>query len=500
MLIGCVLLSTHVQANDFKKRFEEFRTYQQVSFDSTRSEQQKAYDEFRRQQNAQYVAQLRENWQEYPLSDVLQPIEKNSIMPTDYRQTIVTSTAGEIEENTPLITNTSILYLPEKTPQPQPMVPIQPKPQEEEVVSIALYGTLISIAFPKDADLHLRGVDEYNISKLWEQIADTIVPNKFDNTLASCLSKRRHMNLCDWAYLQMVKAISNRRYGNSNEATIFAAYLMAQSGYKIRLAYTDTRIYLLIASQHEIYGMSRYKVENEWYYMVDGYGISSCFISNAGLREEHKLSLFIFDELKIDAEPSDIVYATSSQGWSLPIQVNTNLIDFYDGYPACRVFNGDESSKWLIAVNTPLDAVAKQTLYPHILDSIRHLTPWAATAMILNWVQTAFRYELDNNVWGNDRVFFSEETLYYPRSDCEDRAILFTTLVRDILGLDVLLLCYENPYHVATAVHFPVEEAYGKYVMHDGKRYMVCDPTFANASIGQEMPEYKYSQAQIIVP
>lgn len=57
--------------------------------------------------------------------------------------------------------------------------------------------------------------------------------------------------------------------------------------------------------------------------------------------------------------------------------------------------------------------------------------------MILNWVQTGSEYEYDDKVWRHDRAFFAEETLYYPYCDCEDRSILFSRFVRDLLGLDV---------------------------------------------------------------
>lgn len=54
--------------------------------------------------------------------------------------------------------------------------------------------------------------------------------------------------------------------------------------------------------------------------------------------------------------------------------------------------------------------------------------------------------------FGREKYFFAEETLFYPLSDCEDRAIFFAILIRNLLGLDVIGLDY--PGHIATAVHF----------------------------------------------
>ena len=111
-------------------------------------------------------------------------------------------------------------------------------------------------------------------------------------------------------------------------------------------------------------------------------------------------------------------------------------------------------------------------------------------------MQTAFVYEYDDIVWGGDRAFFADETLYYPYADCEDRAVLFSRLVRDLLGLEVVLLYY--PGHLATAVAFS-EEVAGDYLVFDNQRYIVCDPTYIGAPVGRTMPNMNNQEAQIIV-
>lgn len=514
-VICSLTLSVCYAQRDFRKEFEERTSRQRERFDSITYDQQKQFDEFRRKQNESYVGRLRQRWEQYETAQPLTPEEENRIVPMEYAEPpiSVSLTTKSVEfmsaeeqdslalaaEERHLPTHEEVIVIPGSIPQPQPMVPIKASVQEQDIVSIALYGTFISVPFPKNVALHLQSLDENGIATLWEQIADTVVPSQFDITILSCLKHRDDMKLCDWAYLKMVQTIAKKRFGNTNEATIFAAYIMAQSGYKIRLAFTESYAYILLASHHEIYGMNRYHLDNEWYYMVDSQGVNTCYISNVGYDKEQKLSLFIPYEQKIDFELSDTIIATSRKGWSLPIQTNINLINFYNDYPTGRVFHGDESSKWLIGVNTPLDSVVKSILYPQIRKSIKGLTPWQATTMILNWVQTAFQYDLDENVWGRDRIFFAAETLHYPFSDCEDRAILFTTIVRDILGLDIILLYYDNPCHLATAVHFPIEEAESEFVMYNNKRYVVCDPTYTNAPIGKKMSYFDTIQAQIII-
>ena len=116
--------------------------------------------------------------------------------------------------------------------------------------------------------------------------------------------------------------------------------------------------------------------------------------------------------------------------------------------------------------------------------------------MIINFVQTAFVYEYDDKVWGGDRIFAADETLYYPYSDCEDRAILFTRIIRDVMGLETALVYY--PGHLAAAVRFN-EEIPGDYFVIGDKRYLICDPTFIGANIGRTMTGMDNSRAQVIL-
>lgn len=93
-------------------------------------------------------------------------------------------------------------------------------------------------------------------------------------------------------------------------------------------------------------------------------------------------------------------------------------------------------------------------------------------------------------------ILFAEETLFYPYCDCEDRAILFTRLVRDLLGLKTILVYY--PGHLASAVCFS-ENVPGDYVVLNGKRFVVSDPTYIGAPVGMTMPDMDNNAASVIL-
>ena len=109
--------------------------------------------------------------------------------------------------------------------------------------------------------------------------------------------------------------------------------------------------------------------------------------------------------------------------------------------------------------------------------------------------QTAFEYKTDDAQFGGEKYMFAAETLYYPYSDCEDRSILFSYLVHELLQLEVVGLIY--PGHAATAVRFS-QPISGDQVEINGARYLICDPTYINADIGTAMPQFKQSKPTVI--
>lgn len=117
--------------------------------------------------------------------------------------------------------------------------------------------------------------------------------------------------------------------------------------------------------------------------------------------------------------------------------------------------------------------------------------------MLLIWAQTGFVYEYDDKVWGDNWAFFADESLNYPYCDCEDRFILFTRLVRDLLGLKCILIFYSG--HLACAVQF-FSEMEGDNIVLGGSKYVVTDPTYIGAPVGYTMPGMDNKTATVILP
>lgn len=63
---------------------------------------------------------------------------------------------------------------------------------------------------------------------------------------------------------------------------------------------------------------------------------------------------------------------------------------------------------------------------------------------LLQFVQSGFSYATDDAFHGFEKPYFLEENLFYPKNDCEDRAIFYTYLLWNALGVENQLLCFPD--------------------------------------------------------
>lgn len=475
LLFGLSMFTSSAQTDDFYAQYEKFSKHAKAE-----------YEDYRAQCNAEYVKFLERAWKEYKVLPSI-PRPKDEVVPPTImpRQDKNKKQVKEI----PIENIVSpILSLP----QPKPISPIYENDKvEEKNFSFSYMGTTCEVRLPKDLNIRMSGCESCMIATIWKQLAT----NAMDNTIRDFLALRLKMQLCDWAYLNLIDTFAKAFCGHGNEAVIMAAFIYSQSGYKMRLGRDCEKLYLLYGSKHGIYEKGYIVIEGINYYPLDD-KVERMEISDFSFPQEQSMSLYIENAQKFTIRPSAKRKLASEQYHDVTIdsQVNLNLIQFYNTYPSSEV-NGNFMTRWKMYADTPMDESVSQMLYPDIKNKIEGLSDVQAVNQILNWVQTAFQYEYDDKVWGHDRAFFAEETLYYPYCDCEDRAILFTRLVRDLLGLKCILVYY--PGHLASAVCLK-QQVNGDYISLDGDVYTICDPTYIGAPVGITMPEMDNRSAKVI--
>lgn len=470
-------ITSSAQTNTFKTQYENFK-----------KQAKGEYEDFRAQCNAEYAEFVKEAWKEYNTLPAI-PRPKDETVPPVIRQD--KDNGKEIKDNA--ITIEDIISPIEQTPQPKPISPIYEKEQQaENKYQFSYCGTECSVRFPPTRNINLCNCDNLHIAEAWKKLST----DQFDNTIRDFLEIRIRMQLCDWAYLNLINTFAKDHFGKGNLATLTTAYIYSQSGYQMRLGRNANKLYLLFGSKHGIYDKRYFLIEGTNYYPLDN-DAQKMEVCDFAFPKEQALSLYIPQSQLFAYQPTPIRNLASDRykEMNLNVQVNKNLIDFYNTYPTSEV-NGNFMTRWAMYANTPMEQEVQKQLYPILQEKIAGLTEHDAVNKLLNWVQTAFVYEYDDKVWGHDRAFFAEETLFYPYCDCEDRAILFTRLVRDLIGLKCILIYY--PGHLASAVCFN-QQVKGDYILLKGNKFVVCDPTFIGAPVGLPMPNANNEAAKVIV-
>lgn len=481
--IGATLLSLVVCYSQTTSDFNEFRQELLNSYSQERNSIHNDYRSFRNSINADYADFLRNAWDNLTsFAPIQKPQDKKPVPPVVFEKNQI---------KTPVIIESKPIVAPKPDPSPKPISPVEENEHPTSQHNVAFYGLDIAVRVPASSTISIL-TNENDIASKWEDFSD----GRFDNSLYDLLAIKQSNQLSDWAYLELVDKFSHDFFTNGNAASLLTAWILCQSGFQIRIARDSNSIIVLYASNHIIFDNSYFIVDGVKYYPLTK-GSSNIKICNAKFKGETPLSLSITKEQRLGLNMSDKRTIKSSRfpNLSASVSVNKNLIDFYNNFPTSAI-GGNPLSRWGIYANTPFSSESASSLYAQLKSSLSNCSTQEAVERLLNWVQTGLQYEFDDVVWGHDRAFFAEETLFYPYADCEDRSILFSRLIRDLLGLDVALIYY--PGHLATAVHFN-EDVSGDAVILNGQKFTICDPTYIGAPVGVQMPNLDYDKIRTIV-
>jgi hypothetical protein len=407
---------------------------------------------------------------------------------------------------------------PGKAPPPPPKGPkvkvkvpdAEPIPEEEIDLSVDI--SLDPIEVPKSANWPKVNFDYYQIP-----IATKYDP-RFDTTLTGKMNKDaiaaywKHVSqldyeplikrtgqlkdtlaLNDWAFVQMVYQMGEDVYGvNRPEATLFTWFVLTKNDYKLKVGYNDSGVYLLLPSTQRVYNNPYFTLDGSKYYVLPlkaGMDQPTNLYTYEGSYpgQQHALDFSIKQVPKFARSKAtkNLSFEYNDETYDVPVSYDKNWVEFLKFFPQTDLvvyFDADVSSE------------AKTSLLKNLEPVIEGKSETEAVNMLLRFVQTAFAYQVDDKQFGKEKYLFPDETLHYPKSDCEDRCILFAYLVRNLTDLEVVGLRY--PGHLATAVKF-TEAPQGDFVKVDGKTYTIADPTYKYADIGMTMPQFKDKAPEI---
>ena len=480
------------------------QTYKEalLEYQANRNKAMAEYQSNYRNACAEY---MRKRWEAFNAeSPVVMPERKEPTEPVvkerpEAKEPQPTTQPTKPEQPKPIVqpTQPQQPVVPEAKPIQKPEVPKVVAPQEvapkdttpkvdtSQSLKFSFYGTQCSVSFNSSHSVNLSSVSENAVASAWQ----TIASGKFDRIFEECKNIKTALNLNDWGYYRLIQTVANACYGaNHPKSLLLQTFLMSEAGFKVRVARGDNRLWLLIAVNEKVYSRTYFRIDGAIFYLLESGNRASRYeVCNFQIPGERPLSLKIKSMPQLTySKGATINHSDSKQGIEISTTANANLVAFMQEYPPCD---------WNVYASASLSNSTADAVLPTLRQKIQGKSEVEAVQILLSFIHNAFAYRADAQQFGVERTFFAEELFAYKYSDCEDRAILFAQLVRELVGLDVLLLHY--PEHISAAVGFKGTVS-GDSVRYGSRNYTICDPTYVGADVGEAMPEHRNVSAKLI--
>lgn len=357
---------------------------------------------------------------------------------------------------------------------------------ESEPVEFTFYG--MKCELPGISGLNLPEAvgtqEEYTklIDDLkWSRVAKSLI--KYINYTANSA------NLNDYLTYRLLSDYVDALlpHAHNSVRAAFKQHIFDQMGFRTRLGLNpmgDGVVFLSFAQP--VYDMKMvYDAPFRYYAIPDGDidfsdEISADFTllkltSNAHFNRSVNL---ILNPLKIKNSPQKFEFTDGQL--TINGEVNANLRDILYKYPRMNVDD---------VFNCTLQQDLRDTIVAQLKQQLDGKKQKEAVNTLLSFIQNAFPYQTDEELHGFEKPYFLEEMFLQPASDCEDRSILYSYLLKEVLGVPNVIIGYGD--HVAVAVHLDNSAVRGAKIEVDGKDYYISDPTYTGARTGRVMPGYE---------
>jgi hypothetical protein len=363
---------------------------------------------------------------------------------------------------------------------------------QPQMMSSNFYTDNIRFSYDQGFQYQLSRPFGKGIPTAWEKLAGARHFNQLYREL-NVMADTKQLN--DWGYLQLARSVAGTIFPNSiDQQVIFTCFVLNKSGYQVKMGYTDNAVFLLIPSYQQVFEKPYLTIEGTYFYIftfgrnLDRSQTIVTYKGQYGSSTRHidftfKRPMRLSDR-KVQKQLS---FEYNYQNYQVNVNYNPTLIDFYQDMPHVD---------FEVTLSSPLSESAYSSIRNALLPLLQGKSEREQANIILRFVQKAFPYKTDQDQFGVEKYFYPEELMHFPYSDCEDRSALFTTLVRNMLGLEVIGLIFPN--HLATAVRFN-DNVNGDFLEHEGKRFVICDPTYIGADVGMCMPRFKNAEVTLVL-
>ena len=471
LIIGMILTYSTINSQD---DFEEWQKQQQEEMQKFKDEQDKEFMDF-----------LEKEWKEFQLFHGLIADET----PKPIKVPVADSILLKQFPDTTIIKEIEI-PIPHREVELKDIL-IPPDSMRGKILHFTFYDEPLTISYDESLEGIVSGnINEKAIASFWEKISIS----EYESCLKQALNYKEQMRLNDWGYCILLYEIGKVIFQDSkNYSKLFIWFMMIKSGYEAKVGYNEKEVYLLLPSEQIFYNLPYFTSENKNIFVIPFdskiTSLGSLFTYDGDYPGADKLIILMINktpDIKNDIISKEFKFSYRDKEFTINAKYNKCTVDFFKNYP---------HTDYEVYFNAPLSPAAYSSIANELKPILEGKSEAEAVNILLRFIQTAFDYKTDDEQFGMEKCLFSDETIFYPYSDCEDRSVLFAYLVKKILELEVIGLDY--PGHVATAIKFHTDID-GDYIIFQNNKFIVCDPTYINANVGMCMPEFKNVKPEII--
>lgn len=435
------------------------------SFEKFKTTQAKQYLTYRDQNDAAFSAYLKEQWKQY-VSEQPQSL---------YEKQKPEILEPAVEKKVKSLGPQAHIELPKYS-----VKTIEPKEIKEHAIQVEYFGAVLGFSNLQS----IKSAKFYPLNQ--EGIAlffNLLAQSHYEQLVQEIKDTKKRFNLNDWGVYLLVTKLSKHYYTRLDEAKLFTWFLFNKLGYDVKVGLSQKHIVVMYYSQKNIYNTPHYLFGAKKFYVLDEYAKGSkqrVYTYNKSYPKATKAFDLEMQELPLltkNIKEKKLSFVEEGETYKFSFKFNQNLIDFMKTYP---------QADYATYFNANLENETYNDIAMDLKQFIDGKKMSVALNFVLHFVQKSFKYQVDEKQFGREKVMFSEETLYYEKSDCEDRAILFSYLVKKLFHLKVIGVKYKD--HMATALYVPMN---GDSVQKGSRKYIIADPTYINANVGLSISKYK---------
>ena len=318
----------------------------------------------------------------------------------------------------------------------------------------------------------------------WKQMADQ---KGGVETARQLFGLAQQLGLNGYLTFRLAESFVDQKFSDSNQAARMSAvhFLLSNMGYDARLIkLNDTFTVMMPFDQKVVYATMSQTIDGRKYTILFPEGfqapkgqslrLMTCNLPAESLGKTSDLRL---TGLSLPMKAKE--FNLTNGNLTLRGEVNENIQKLLYHYP--QMPTGDFASSWV-------DSQLREDLVEQLKSQLAGMSDREKVNSLMSLCHKGFNYSTDQDFHGFEKPYFLEENFIYDKNDCEDRAIFFSYLLWNALGLPCQLVQYPGHESATVAVN---EDISGYFYDTEGTRYYSADPTYIGSTVGMVMKAFR---------